>query len=288
MTVSGKENWHAWVQDRGFVPGVRDSDARILVADSWLVREGRVRGLERHVSRFQRSCLAEGVTRQTLEHFWQAVVGELPLSGSWFPRVELHRGGSLALWIRKAPALQSSILVLPWPYPDPRTMPRRKGPDLGRLAEVRAQAQALGADDALFTTEDGFVTESTTSSLLWWEEDELVFPDTPEHLLPGITRALIKQQALRSGIAVRRAKATPEELYGREVWLVNALHGIRPVAGWIGTAHPATQAKRAPRWRETLEEPAPHLSVHYDANRSHGNPAEHRPPAEDSGIISRF
>lgn len=267
MAVSGKENWHTWTRDRGFFPGLRDPDARLLVADSWLVREGRVRGFERHVARFQRSCLSEGVTRQTLERFWQAVVGELPLKGSWFPRVELHRDGSLALWLRKAPVLQNSILVLPWPYSDPRAMPRRKGPDLGRLAEVRAQAQATGADDALLTTEDGFVTESTTCSLLWWEEDELVFPDTFEYLLPGVTRTLIEQQALRSGISVRRARAAPEELYGREVWLVNALHGIRPVVGWIGTTHAAVQAKHAPHWRETLEEAAQDLAIHYDVHR---------------------
>ncbi|WP_215732346.1 hypothetical protein [Lentzea atacamensis] len=49
----------------------------------------------------------------------------------------------------------------------------------------------------------------------------------------------------------RRRRA--EELTGREVWLLNALHGIRLVTGWTGCdATPGSDGHFA-RWRERVE-----------------------------------
>jgi branched-subunit amino acid aminotransferase/4-amino-4-deoxychorismate lyase len=240
-----------WDSVTGFSPAP-DQRPGLLAADSWLVEDGRVRGMEHHVSRFSGSCVQLGLEPATLEGFWDSAIGALPRAGSWFPRAELRGDGTLTLWIRRAPQRLGGIRILTWPHADPRATPRRKGPDLAALAEVKATAQAAGADDALLTTRDGLATESTTASLLWWEGYELCLPDSDDHLLPGVTRALLVRQALESGVVVRRSRAAPQDLYDREVWLVNALHGIRPVTEWVGTGREAGPAGRAPRWQRLL------------------------------------
>ncbi|MCX4545896.1 aminotransferase class IV [Streptomyces sp. NBC_01565] len=251
MTVAAAEGRLLWDSVTGFAPAP-DRPAGLLAADSWLVEDGRVRGIEHHVSRFSGACVQLGLSQDTLERFWQGALAALPRTGAWFPRTELREDGSLALWIRPAPPLLGGVRILTWGHPDPRATPRRKGPDLGLLAEVKTLAQAAGADDALFTTPDGRATESTTASLLWWEGYDLCLPDTEDHLLPGVTRILLVRQALESGVVVRRSNATPEDLYDREVWLVNALHGIRPVTEWVGAGREAHPAGRAPRWQRLL------------------------------------
>ncbi|MEU5160241.1 aminotransferase class IV [Streptomyces sp. NPDC020875] len=245
-----------WTPGRGFAPADTAPPGGLAAADSWLVAEGRVRGIGHHRDRFLGACRQEGLADEDLERFWRDLVAELPRTGSWFPRAELAPDGGLALLLRTAPELGTGIRVLPWPHPDPRLSPRRKGPDLELLAEVRARAVAAGADDALFTTADGRVTESTTAGLLWWDGPELVRPDATDHVLPSVTSALIERAAHRLGITVRPGRATPAELYDREVWLVNALHGIRPVTYWAGAGRPAAPAPRAGHWRRVLGETA--------------------------------
>ncbi|MET9439360.1 aminotransferase class IV [Streptomyces sp. NPDC006610] len=252
------ERWLAWDGERGFAPAA-DPAGDLLVADSWLVADGRVRAVERHGARFAASCVRAGLRQPAVRRFWDAAVAELPREGQWFPRVELHPDGTLALNLRRAPDLAPAVRVLPWPYADPRTAPLVKGPDIGRLAQVRARARAAGADEALFTTEDGRVTESTTASLLWWEGPDLCLPDAEDRVLPGVTSALLSGLARDRGVVVRRARAAFEDLYDRETWLVNALHGIRPVTEWISSGRRAAPAERAPRWQRLLRAQARHL-----------------------------
>jgi hypothetical protein len=46
----------------------------------------------------------------------------------------------------------------------------------------------------------------------------------------------------------------PGGLDGLEVWAVNALHGIRPVAAWMNAGISAGRATRAPRWQAYLDD----------------------------------
>jgi len=76
--------------DDGLVPDDGGAVGRVLVADSWLVEDGRVRALDVHRQRFAGSVAdaAPDLTSQ-VEAFWSACVAELPREGAWFPRVEL-------------------------------------------------------------------------------------------------------------------------------------------------------------------------------------------------------
>jgi branched-subunit amino acid aminotransferase/4-amino-4-deoxychorismate lyase len=254
MRATEGERFLGWDEGAGLVPGPAPAATDdLLAADSWLVEDGRVRGLERHIARFSQACGQAAPDLDGVERFWLHAVAELPRTGAWFPRVELRPDHTLGLRLRPAPPRQPAIRAMLWERPDPRVVPGRKGPDLQRLARLKAQAVAAGADDALLTAPDGRLTESTTASLLWWEEDVLCTPDAPGSLLPGVTASLITDQARRHGITVRRRRVTPADLHGRETWLVNALHGIRPVAAWVRTGLRPGPAARAGHWRHVLD-----------------------------------
>lgn len=238
---------------RELVPADGAAAGALLVADSWLVDEGYERAAAAHWARFGASCLEVGVEREELRRFQAAASAALPFDGRWFPRVELTAAG-LALRLRRAPGAGGSdaARVLAGRCGDPRSHPRRKGPDLELLARLRAQARERGADELLLRDGAGAVLEGALSSLLWWEGDALcTTPD--EHALPGVTRGLLLARAHERGIEVRMRAPRAEELEGRETWLTSALHGIRVVVGWVSPAIEAGACVRAPQWREELD-----------------------------------
>jgi branched-subunit amino acid aminotransferase/4-amino-4-deoxychorismate lyase len=255
-----------WRPGVGLVPA-QDAREPLLVADSWLLEDGTVRGLDLHEQRFRSSCTTSGLDPDEVTEFWHALRDRLPRTGVWFPRAELVTGAGLRLRLRPAPPRTSEVNVLVHTGPDTRQAPRRKGPDLDRLGALRQRAIEAGANEALLVTPSGFVLEGATSSLLWWEdEDVLCAPDTTLRVLPGVTTELLRRAALARGITVRRRRARLAELAGREAWLVNALHGIRPVRSWVGSAVPAGAPTRADAWRQWWSElaealPAPAITL---------------------------
>ncbi len=239
----------SWLPGVGLAPAP-DTPEPLLVADSWLLENGTVRGLELHERRFSTSCTAAGAEPGDVVEFWQALRDRLPRTGVWFPRAELVASAGLRLRLRPAPPRTSEVSVLVHTGKDTRKAPRRKGPDLDRLGALRQHAVEAGAHEALLVTRSGFVLEGATSSLLWWDDDVLCVPDATLRLLPGVTTELIRRAALTRGITVRRRRARLADLAGREAWLVNALHGIRPVLRWVGATAPAGVPVRAADWRQ--------------------------------------
>jgi branched-subunit amino acid aminotransferase/4-amino-4-deoxychorismate lyase len=223
--------------------------ANLLAADSWLVRDGAVRGLDAHWARFAGWCSQLGVAPDELARFRAAVTASLPRGpGRWFPRVEALDCGdgapTLQLRLRPAPTVSLAVRVAIAEPGDPRTRPRWKGPDLECLVALRAAA-AGGAGELLLCDDDGRLIEGALSSLLWWEDDVLC--TTPDaRTLPGVTRALLLELARGEGVRVAVRSPLASELEQRETWLTSALHGIRVVEGW-------GVALRAPVWRERLD-----------------------------------
>lgn len=229
----------------------RDLDG-VLVADSWLVSEGRVRGIDLHRQRFF-AAGKEIVDEARLWAFWREMVAALPREGEWFPRVEIVAPSALRLRIRPAPPRDADVRVWVSHEADRRTEPRRKGPDLALLARVRGRAAKHEAQEALLTTRNGYVLEAAAASVLWWEDDVLCVPSPLMRTLPGITTELITQRARELGIEVGYRRRPLAHLAGRETWLVNALHGIRPVTEWVGARYAAGPPARAAAWRPWLE-----------------------------------
>ena len=245
----------AWVSGDGLVSCTPTEDP-LLAADSWLVEDGAVRALTWHERRFKIACQQSGCgLADDLRAFWAEAVSVLPRHGRWFPRVELTAAAlpQLRLRIRPAPARAGQVRVWVATDRDQRRLPRRKGPDLPWLSRIRGRAAELGADEALLTTSTGLLLEAAHSSVLWWEDDTLCVPSPTMRLLPGITTGLIQQEARRRGLDVRPRRCRLDQLSGREAWLVNALHGIRPVGAWIGANIPPGEPDRVRAWRSWWE-----------------------------------
>lgn len=236
-----------WWDDDGWSPSGQAGMVRVI--DSWLVDEGRVRGLDRHAERFGAACSRFSGPRT--DGFLRAVAESLPARGRWFPRVELVETGTrtrLRLWLRPAPPRDKTVRL--WNSgTDRRSLPAVKGVDLDHLTALRAAAVAAGADEALLLSAEGHVLEGTTTSIVWWRGDAVCGPPPGPGLLPGITRALLGELA---GRPVVSESATPADLADVPVWTVNALHGIRPVTEGLGRFLDQ-DAVTAERWQARLE-----------------------------------
>lgn len=211
----------------------------LLAADSWLVVDGRVRAFERHQARFADAAEQVGVGTLVTAEFWASVVEKIPEAGEWFPRVDVLEatpGGSraLAFRLRPAPPRTRELRVLIPSYSDPRSTPGRKGPDIALLERLRSQArEEYDCDEVLLLSDDGYVIEGATTSLLWWDGDTLCAPDPELGALAGVTSALTLVEARAQSISVEHRRVDPDELPRHETWLVNALHGIRQVKEFI-------------------------------------------------------
>src|SRR5690606_17239881 len=129
----------------------------VEAADSWLTSDGSAFALSLHRDRFfaaatERGAGLEGFTDAALESFWGAALAAIPSEGDWFPRVELQSKDGAASFLyreRAAPASAPSVTLATYRGPDPRRVPRIKGPDLGAMMQVRRAAQERGADEGV-------------------------------------------------------------------------------------------------------------------------------------------
>jgi len=228
-----------------------------LAADSWLVLDGGVVGWAMHVERFVASVAQQGGDPRLAERATRAVPGAVPASGAWFPRLEWPHPGVHAapiLHVRPAPALARRARVRT-AASDPRSAPTIKGPDLTALGALRDRARADGADEAVVTV-DGLVVDGATSAVAWWRGDVLHVPPASAPRVASTTARQVVAVALARGVRVEEEAATPAALAGAEVWLVNALHGVRGVTAWAepdGTHHAIAVPERADAWHDALE-----------------------------------
>jgi branched-subunit amino acid aminotransferase/4-amino-4-deoxychorismate lyase len=238
-----------------WVPEAAPAEGAVAAAESWLVEDGRARGLDRHWARFARGCAEAGLSIASPR---AAVEAALPATGRWFPRVEARAGGAVRLAVRPAPPRAPEVVAWIADGPDPRRAPRRKGPDLERLGALRAAAARHGAGEAVIADADGRLLEGAYTSLLWWEDDALCAVPDDAPILDGVTRALLLGLAGDAGAEVRFRRPAPAGLDGREAWLTSALHGIRVVTRWVadnahGPPGHAGRAERAAAWQARLE-----------------------------------
>lgn len=226
---------------------------RTLAADSWLVDEGAVLAFQRHQLRFADAVADAGGDRLDALSAARRAMELVPAEGRWSPRLDLTPEG-IRLRIRPAPARGDSATVdVVTAHRDPRALPLRKGPDLEALGALQAEESArAGSDVEPVIVVDGCVAEGTWSALLWWRGDTLCVPAASIPRLPSVTAAVITEVARIDGVELREERAAPADLEGSEVWLANALRGIRAVTAWVdGPA--LAPATRAVAWQSRLE-----------------------------------
>lgn len=238
--------------------------AVIVAADSWLVVEGRVLAIGLHRMRFldavaelaERRRLSAEVDSLDVDGFWDAAIAGIPLTGDWFPRVELrvqHGAAELLFRLRTAPERHRSIVLATFHGNDPRTEPWIKGPDLEVMTRLRTQAQGHRADEAVLLNNDGFVAEGSTTCLAWWAGDALCVPSRELPRIDSVTLRSVLALATATGVDVLHDSVRPAELDGMEVWALNSLHGIRIVTGWVDGPRTAERPGRLDTWRARLD-----------------------------------
>jgi 4-amino-4-deoxychorismate lyase len=114
------------------------------------------------------------------------------------------------------------------------------------MATLRA-AEAVGAEDAIWTSTDGYVLEAPTSTVAWVTNGRLVTPPAERvGTLPGTTAAVA---LALSPVPVDVRLGTVEELRGAdEVLLLSSVRGVTPVVRLDGRElgiGPVTTAVRA-------------------------------------------
>jgi branched-chain amino acid aminotransferase len=122
---------------------------------------------------------------------------------------------------------------------------------------ARVEARQAGADDALFLTIDGFLSEATSANLFLVRGDELATPSLGCAILPGTTRDWVLHWAAAAGLRPSEGLFTTHDLHeADEAFLSSSVAGILPVTRFegepIGSGRPGSWTRQARAAREAV------------------------------------
>jgi branched-chain amino acid aminotransferase len=122
---------------------------------------------------------------------------------------------------------------------------------------ARLEARRAGADDALFLTIDGLLSEATSANLFLVRGPELATPSLDCAILPGTTRTWILRWAADAGLTPAERSLVPADLAAAdEAFLCSSVAGILPVTRFdgvaIGDGRPGPWTSRARDARESF------------------------------------
>jgi branched-subunit amino acid aminotransferase/4-amino-4-deoxychorismate lyase len=125
------------------------------------------------------------------------------------------------------------------------------------LADKKARERERGAR-ALLLDERGFVTEASTANIVTYHADRGLISPPKEHILPGVTVAVLEELAGRLGIAFGHGELTVNDVAKADevllcstspcIWSVTRLNG-QPIRG--GKPGPVSQRIRQ-AWSEMV------------------------------------
>jgi branched-chain amino acid aminotransferase len=127
---------------------------------------------------------------------------------------------------------------------------------------ARLEARRAGADDALFLTIDGHLSEATSSNLFLVRRGaggvlELATPSLECAILPGTTRSWLLGWASRVGLQPVEARLSRQDLLAAdEAFVSSSVAGVLPVTRFdgaaIGTGAPGPWTRQARADREAM------------------------------------
>jgi branched-chain amino acid aminotransferase len=236
------------VFDRGFLFG----DG---LFEAMLVRRGEIFRWERHIERLQRGM---DFLKLTVPYSWNELFRfsmEL-IQRNRMPecllRVNISRGITARGYSPKNAIRPAVVLTLhPAPVLDDKRPPRWRivtssfhlpandplthFKTTNKLPEVmaRAEADAVGAQDALLLNPRGFIAEGTSCNVFWVRNNIVCTTPLPSGALPGITRAAIAELCVKMKIPFREKNAKPADLHRAQgVFLTNTSMGVVEVE-WL-------------------------------------------------------
>jgi branched-subunit amino acid aminotransferase/4-amino-4-deoxychorismate lyase len=103
------------------------------------------------------------------------------------------------------------------------------------LVYARIEAQKAGADDAIFLTADGRVTEATTANILLIRGDVCATPRLEAGILEGTTRAWLVGHGDAVGLRMVEEDIRPTDLMAAdEVASCSSVAGVMPIVSLDG------------------------------------------------------
>jgi branched-chain amino acid aminotransferase len=265
--------------DRGFQLG----DG---VFETLRARSGRAVELAEHLARLHRSAAGLDIDLpDDLEARIATAVGALldaeGLSAAGADasvRITVSRGAFAARGLLPTEPVQPTILVQAWPVtPAPKAHLEeglhlvassvRRDPEnpLAALKTTsradyvyaRLEARRAGADDALFLTVDGHLSEATSANVFLVRGTRLETPALGCAILPGTTRSWILGWAERAGLQPVETFLTTRDLAeADEAFVCSSVAGILPVTRFearpIGSGRPGPWTGRARDDRESF------------------------------------
>jgi len=173
---------------------------------------------------------------------------------------------------------QATIVVQAWPVPptpaghlehglhlvassvrrDPESpLNNLKTTSRADFVHARIEARAAGADDALFLTIDGYLSEATSANLFLVRDGALATPSLACAILAGTTRDWILRWAASVGLRPEEDLLTIRDLVeAEEAFLSSSVAGILPVTRFagdpVGDGRPGEWTLRARADREAF------------------------------------
>jgi branched-subunit amino acid aminotransferase/4-amino-4-deoxychorismate lyase len=200
------------------------------------VRQRAVRGLALHMRRLDAATrelygtgLDEDRVRRCIRHALDDGISDATVRVTVF-QADSGREPSVLVSVA-APLTASDLPQRLEPVAYQRPLAHLK--HTGTFAQIHygLLAERKGFDDALLTSDDGTVLETTAANIGCYKDQAIIWPEAP--MLPGITMQLLERSLPDSGLASRRAIIRLSDLTCfRAVFLTNSL-GISPV-GQVG------------------------------------------------------
>lgn len=222
----------------------------VTVADSFLYLKQRLRVASFHRERFTQSVRAHTPhLLEQLDAFWHAAVEEMRDEPEANVRFDVFDD---RLWLRVRPVpelgLTREAVTSSAKLHDART----KGPNIQEYHRLNERNDA----ETLVVDADGALVEGATTSVVWWPNAQ---PDTLCHVasterVTGTTERFVREFALSSGSRVEPVVAQPRQLLDAEVWLVNALHGLRVLTTLDGLACADPDHERLALFRRAFDD----------------------------------
>jgi len=294
---------HLSAFDRGFQLG----DG---VFETLRARGGRPTELDEHLDRLRRSADgldielppdAEASIAAGIEALLEAERLGGP-AGDASIRITVSRGSVMSRGLLPLERVEPTVVIQAWPVPPTPEDHLRRGLHLvassvrrdpsNPLASLkttsradyvfaRLEARRAGADDAVFLTTDGHLSEGTSANLFIVRtvggRPGLATPALECAILPGTTRTWLLGWGERSGLAPLEGWLTPSDLAAAdEAFVCSSVAGVLPVTRYegrgIGTGAPGPWTLRARAAREAFirgePEPGPAPEAGGDSPRA--------------------
>jgi len=275
---------HISAYDRGFQLG----DA---VFEALRAKRGVAIELDGHLARLHGSLEALGFELPFADEVVATGIKQLLAAERWDTvdppgdtavRITVSRGYDPSRGVAPRPGGTASVAIQAWPYQGPSAHVIAEGERLiisairrvsdspisgikttsrVELVYARLEAQRAGADDTVFLTTDGRITEATTSNVLLIRGDVCATPCLGTGLLAGTTRGWLVSHGDAVGLDMVERDLRLEDVFqADEAAVCSSIAGIVPVVSLdgrpigIGMPGPRTIAMRAAReaWIDSL------------------------------------